>query len=67
MANQYNLSDEDYAEFCREYDLYLDGQIKSNSLMDTIREQNKIEQMRHDLRRQAAIAKIRKMREALQS
>jgi hypothetical protein len=63
--NQYNLSDEDYAEFCREYDLYLDGQTKSNSLMDTIREQNKIEQFKHDLRRQAAIAKIRKMREAV--
>jgi hypothetical protein len=66
MANQYNLSDEDYAEYMAEYDLYLDGKLTStNTLMDSIREQNRIEQMRHDLRRSAAIEKIRRMREVL--
>ena len=64
MANQYNLSDQDYAIYCAEYEQYLDGKMKSNSLMDSIREQNKIEQFKHDLRRQQALAKIQKMREA---
>jgi hypothetical protein len=64
MANQYNLSDEDYAEYMAEYDLYLDGRLTStNTLMDSIREQNRIEQFKHDLRRQAAIEKIRRLRE----
>lgn len=65
MANQYDLSDLDYAIYCAEYNRYLDGKLESsNTLMDTIREQNRIEQILHDLRRQAAIEKIRKMREA---
>jgi hypothetical protein len=65
MTNQYKMSDEDYAIYSAEYDLYLDGKLKSNDLMETIREQNKIEQFKHDLRRQSAIAKIRRMREQM--
>jgi predicted transposase YbfD/YdcC len=65
MANQYNLSDEDYAEYMAEYDLYLDGKLTStNTLIDSIREQNRIEQFKHDLRRSAAIETIRRLREA---
>lgn len=64
MANQYNLSDRDYAQYMVEYDLYLDGKLETNTLMDSICEQNRIEQCLHDLRRQAAIQRIRKLREA---
>lgn len=65
MTNQYKMSDEDYAIYSAEYDLYLDGKLKTNDLMESIREQNKIEQFKHDLRRQAAMAKIRRMREQM--
>jgi len=64
MTNQFNMPDEDYAIYQAEYDLWLDGNLP-NTLMDTIREQNKIEQFKHDLRRQAALLRIQNLRKTM--
>ncbi len=65
---RFNMTESEYREYEDEYADYLDGTLKCpTTIMDTIREQNKIEQFKHDLRRQAALNKIRDMRRKMKN
>lgn len=62
--NKYGLTDQEWAEFCVEYEAYLDGK-ETNTLADTIRIRNLKEQQLHEERKRVALNRIRELRRAV--